>query len=183
VKPLPNQDPFEKMIHLFLFASTEPIFIEVVDFSTPQENDSEDSLHFYEGERSSSLSTEFEPLPAGPYDVAFGHDRESISSFHDKSLDIENSWAMESLEAPTMEFIGKGSTDKHGSFILDTSCLHHDYLEPAKLNAPRTHEVYNHLLVLFCKLFIRLIVDVYVYHRHIKFCVCTMELTLQLKLH
>jgi hypothetical protein len=48
--PLPNQDPLEKMMHVSPFASSEPILIEVVDFPTPHENDSEDSFHFCEGE-------------------------------------------------------------------------------------------------------------------------------------
>jgi hypothetical protein len=107
VKPLPKQDPLEKMMHVSPFTLPESFLIEVVDFSTPNENDSEGSLHFYEGERSSSLLTEFEPLPAGPCDVSFDHDRESISSFHDKPLEIENSWAIEFCEVPTLEFIGK----------------------------------------------------------------------------
>jgi hypothetical protein len=93
---------------------------------------------------------------------------------------------MESCEAPTLEFVGKGSTGKHGSFTLDTPhelCLHHAYPESAMLSALSTHEGYNKLLVLFYKMFIRLIVDAYVYHKHIRFRVCTVALTLQLKLH
>jgi hypothetical protein len=186
VKPLPKQDPLEKMMHVSLFTSPEPILIEVVDFSTPHENDSEDSLHLYEGERSSSLSTEFGPLPAGPYDVTFDHDRESISIFNEKSLEIKNSWAMESRKAPTLEFIGEGSADKHGSFILDAPhepCLHHAYIQRAMLSALSTHEDYKHLLVLCCKMFQWLIMDAYVYHKHIRFRVCIVALTLQLKLH
>jgi hypothetical protein len=66
VKPLPKQDPLEKMMHVSPFTSPEPVLIEVIDFSTPHENDSEDSFHLCEGERCSSLSTEFEPLPTGP---------------------------------------------------------------------------------------------------------------------
>jgi hypothetical protein len=34
VKPLPNQDPLKKMMHVSLFASPELVLIEVVDFST-----------------------------------------------------------------------------------------------------------------------------------------------------
>jgi hypothetical protein len=45
------------------------------------------------------------------------------------------------------------------------------------------HEGYDHLLILYCKMFRRLIVDAYVYHKHIRLRVCTMALTLQLKLH
>jgi hypothetical protein len=73
--PLPKQDPLEKMIHVSHFASSEFVLIKVVDFLTRHENDSKDYLHFYGGKQSSFLSTEFEPLPAGPYLVAFDHDR------------------------------------------------------------------------------------------------------------
>jgi hypothetical protein len=172
------------MMHVYLFASSEPVLIVVVDFSSPQGNDSRDSLHLREGERSSSLSIEFEPLPTDLYDVAFDHDREMILSFRDKSLEIENSWAMECFEIPaTLEFIGKGSIDEHGRFILDIfygPCSHNSSLESAMPSALSTHEGYNHLLVLYSKLFRRLIVDAYVYHKHIRFHLCIVALTLQL---
>jgi hypothetical protein len=48
-KPLPKQNPLEEMTYVSLFTSLEHILIEVVDFSTPQEYDSEDPLHIYEG--------------------------------------------------------------------------------------------------------------------------------------
>ena len=185
-KPLPQQNLLEKTTCISSFMSSKLVLIEGVEFSTPHECDSGDSLHLCEGERSSPFSTEFQPLPAGPYHVAFDHGQESTSSLHDASLQIENSWAMESCEALTLEFIGKGSTDKHGSFILDTPhepCLHHAYPEPAMLSALSTLEGCNHLMVLFCRMFRRLIVDVYVYHKHIRFRVCVVALTLQLKLH
>jgi hypothetical protein len=107
-------------------------------------------------------------------------------SFHDKSLEGEDSWAIESYETPTLEFIGKDSTNEHGSFILDIPCepcSHNPSPESAMLSALTTHKGYNHLLVLFWKMFRRLIVDAYVYHKHIRFRVCTVALTLQIKLH
>jgi hypothetical protein len=75
---------------------------------------------------------------------------------------------------------------EHGSFILDTPhepCLHHANPESAMLGALGTHEGYNRLMVLSCKKFRRMVVDAYFYHKHCRFCVCTMALTLQLKLH
>jgi hypothetical protein len=83
---------------------------------------------------------------------------------------------MESYEAPTLEFIGRDSIGEHGSFILDIPyepCSHNSSLESAMPSALSTHESYNHLLVLFSKMFRSLIVDVYVYHKHIRFRVCT----------
>jgi hypothetical protein len=63
VKPFPNQDPVEKLMHVSPLASPEPVLIEVVDFSSPQKNDSEDAIHFCEGERSPSLSTGLSLFP------------------------------------------------------------------------------------------------------------------------
>jgi hypothetical protein len=81
-------------MHVSLFASSDPILVEVVDFCTPQEYDSGDPLHLCEGERSSSPSNEFEPLPTSPYHVALDLDRESTLTLHYESLKLENSWAM-----------------------------------------------------------------------------------------
>jgi hypothetical protein len=92
---------------------------------------------------------------------------------------------MEFCETPTLESEGKDSIDEHGSFILEIPqepCSLNASLESAMLCAPSTYEDYNHLKVLSCKRFRRLVVDVYVYHKHCKFHGCTMALTLQLKL-
>jgi hypothetical protein len=52
--PCPKKDPLKERVHVSSFVSSESVLIEVVGFLTPHENDSEDSLHFCEGERSSS---------------------------------------------------------------------------------------------------------------------------------
>ena len=61
---------------------------------------------------------QFEPLPFGPEKVVLDHDRDSTIISHDESLEMENPWAMEFDEEPTLEFIEKDSVDEHGSFIL-----------------------------------------------------------------
>jgi hypothetical protein len=97
---------------------------------------------------------------------------------------MENSWALE-IEMPTLESKRKYTIDENGSFILDTPhepFLHNSSPETTMLSALITHEGYNHLLFLYC-MFRRLIMDAYVYHKHIRFRVCTKALTLQLKLH
>ena len=99
---------------------------------------------------------------------------------------MENSWAMEPFEALSLESGGKDSTHEHGGFILDSPygpCSHHVPPESDMLSVLSTHEGCNHLMVLFCRKFRRLVVDVYVYHKHIRFRVCIVALTLQLKLH
>jgi hypothetical protein len=93
---------------------------------------------------------------------------------------------MEFCEAPILESEGKDSKDEHGSFILEIpqeQCSFNASPKSGTLCAPSTHEDCNHLKVLSCKIFRRLVVDAFVYHKHCKFHGCTVELTLQLKLH
>jgi hypothetical protein len=62
-KPLPKQNPLQEMRHVSPLTSFEPVVIEVVEFSTPQEYDSKDPLHLCEGERSSSPSKSLSLFP------------------------------------------------------------------------------------------------------------------------
>jgi hypothetical protein len=105
---------------------------------------------------------------------------------HNESLDMENPWAMEFYEAPTLESDGKDSMDEHGSFIPEIpqeQCSFNASPESGMHCVPSTREDCNHLKVLSCKIFRRLVVDAYVYHKHCKFHGCSVALTLQLKLH
>ena len=122
--------------------------------------------------------TEFEPLPAGLEYVVLDYDRESTSSFHNASLEMENPWAMEFCEAPTLESDEKDSTDEHGTVIFEMPCSFNATPESGMLSAPCTYEDYNHLMVLFCKTFRRLVVDPFVYHKHCRFRGYTVALIL-----
>ena len=102
-------------------------------------------------------------------------------SFHDKSLEMEKSWAKEFCEAPTLESNEKDFSHQHGKFTLDIPhkpCSFNATPESGMLSAPCIHEDNNHLMVLFCKIFRRLVVDVCVYRKHCRFRGCTMALTL-----
>jgi len=178
-KPLPEQNPLEEMMHTSPFISSEPVPFGVLESS--KEYDSEDSLHFCEDERSSSPSIEIEPLPDDPKSVVLDLDRDTTLIFHDASLEMEKSWAMELCEAPTLESNEKDSTNEHENFTLEMPqkpCSFNNTPKSGMLSAPCTHEDYNHLKVLFCKIFRRLVVDVYVYRKHCRFHGCTMALTL-----
>ena len=91
---------------------------------------------------------------------------------------MENQQANESCEASTLESVEKDSMDEHGTVIFEIPCSFNFSPESGRLSAPCTHEDYNHLKVLFCKIFRRLVVDVYIYHKHCKFRGCTVALTL-----
>ena len=87
--------------------------------------------------------SEFEPLTSGPEKVVLNHDRDSTMISHDESLEMENPWAMEFDEAPTLESIRKDFIDKHGSFILvspQKPCSFNASPESGMLFASSTHE-------------------------------------------
>jgi hypothetical protein len=184
VKPLSKQNPLEMMMYVSLFISSEPVPFEVA--KSPEEYDSEEILHHCEDKRSSSPSIEFEPLPTGPKYVVLVHDRDPTMISHDESLEMGDPWTMEFCVAPTLGSEEKYSIDENESFILgipQEPCLFNASLESGMLCAPSTYEDYNHLKVLSCKIFRRLVVDAFVYHKHCKFRGCIVALTLQLKLH
>ena len=85
-----------------------------------------------------------------------------------------------------MATVKKDCVDDHGSFIFEIPydpCTFNVSPELGTLYAPSTQEDYDHLMVLYCKTFRRSVIDAYVYHKHYKFCGCSVALTLHLKLH
>ena len=165
-------------MHESPFIPSESILSEVAKSATSEEHDSEVTLHFCEDERSLSLLSEFEPHPSGPEKVVLDHDRDSTLISQNESLDMENQWAMKFCEALTLESDEKDSTDEHGTIIFEIPCSFNATPESGMLSALCTHEDYNHLMVLFCKTFRRLVVDVYVYRKHCRFRGCTVALIL-----
>src|SRR6185369_4091920 len=125
----------------------------------------------------------FEPIPDVLESDVLDLDRDTTMIFHDEPLEMENQWAMEFCEAPTLESKEKDSTNEHGNFTFDIPhkpCSFNATLESGMLSALCTHEDYNQLKVLFCKIFRRLVVDVYVYRKHCRFRGCIVTLTLWL---
>ena len=109
--------------------------------------------------------TKFEPLPAGLEYVVLDLDQDATIIFYDESLEMKNQWAMELCEVPTLESKEKDSTNEHESFTLEMPqkpCTFNATPESGMFSAPCTHKDYNQLKVLFCKIFRRLVVDVYV---------------------
>ena len=130
-------------MHTIPFISSKHVLLGVLE--SFKDYDSEGSLHSCEDERSSSPLTEFEPLPAGLEYVVLDHDRESTSTIHYESLEMENQWAMQLSEAPTLESKEKDSTNEHGSFTFDIPCKPcscNATPESGMLSAPCTHEDY-----------------------------------------
>ena len=175
-KHVPEQNLLEEMVHTSPFVSSDPVLLEDVESS--EEYDSKDSLHSYEDVQSSSSLTEFEPLPDGLESDVLDLDRDTTMIFHDEPLEMENQWAMEFCEAPTLESTEKDSTDEHGTIIFEIPCSFNASPESGILSASRTHEKSNHSKVFSCKIFRRVVVDAFVYRKHCKFRGCTVALTL-----
>ena len=56
-----------------------------------------------------------------------------------------------------MESDEKDSTDEHGTIIFETTCSFNATPKLGMLSALCTHEDYNYPIVLFCKIFRRLV--------------------------
>jgi len=184
-KHLPKPNLLMEMVYESPFVSSEPLLFDMVGTAISKEYDSNETLHFCEDERSSSPLSMFEPLPSGPEYIVLDPDRHTNMTLHDASLEMENQWAIEFYEAPTLEYKEKDSLDEHGSFILEIPqepCSFNASPESVTLCAPSIHEEYNCLKVLSCKTFRRPVVDAYVYRKHCRFRGCTATLTLQQKL-
>ena len=88
---------------------------------------------------------------------------------------------MDNLKAPTLELKKNNSTNKHEGFSFETPCDSYSLLESLEsitLSATSFYEDHNHLLFLVYKLFRRMVVDAYVYHKYCKSRSRNMALTL-----
>ena len=133
--------------------------------------------------QTSSSSIEFEPRPTSPHRAVLDHDRDTAMIIYDEPLVIENPWIKEFNEALSLECEEKDSIDEHGSFILETPppCSFSTPPESAACCTTNAFASCNLLKTLSSKTFRRMVVDTFVYHKHCKFCGCTITLTLQLK--
>ena len=161
MKQHPNHDQFEEVKFTFPFIA-----------------------HPCDIEHLSLLSLEPKLRPSGHQNVVLDSGRDSTLILHNISLKKENHCAMVNLEAPTLELKKNNSTNKHEGFSFETSrisCSLLESLELITLSATRFCEDHNHLLVLVYKLFRRMVVDAYVYHKYCKSCGCIVILSLQLE--
>ena len=144
VEYLPNQDPFEELKFISPFISHR--------FPCKTEHPSSPSL-------------ELKQCPSGQPTVVLENDRDSMLFPHDILLTKENSYAMDISKAPTLE------TEEHESFSFETphvSCSRLESLEFVVLSAACCYKEDNHPSLLVSKLFKRMVVDAFVYHKHCK---------------
>ena len=79
----------------------------------------------------------------------------------------QNLCAMDNIGAPILELKKNDSTNKHGSSSFETPSISSSLLESPELitlSATRFYKDHNYLLVY--KLFGRMVVDAYVYHKY-----------------
>ena len=96
----------------------------------------------------------------------------------------QNLCAMDNLGAPTLELKKNDSTNEHESFSFETphvSCSLLESLEFVVLSTACCYEEDNLPSLLVAKLFRRMIVDVFVYHKYYKSHSSIAVLTLQLE--
>jgi len=126
---------------------------------------------------SPSPSLELKTCPSGHPNIIFNSGLDSI----DASLENKNSRAMDICETLTLEYKRRDSINEHESFTFETphiSCSISKYPEFVSLSIMYFYEGHNHLLILVYKLFKRMVVDDFVYHKYCKSCRCTVVLTL-----
>ena len=105
-------------------------------------------------------------------------------SFIDEILEKENCWAIGLFEQLTLETGEKDSTNGHESFFLEQpqdTCSSNKTLELIAPSAKSTYEDYNHLKALTSKMFRKMVVHAFVYHKYCKTHSCTSALTMKLR--
>ena len=131
-----------------------------------------------ETERIPSPSLEPKSCPSGHPNVVLDSDRDSTLILHERFC------SMDMPKAPTLETKENNSITEHESFSFDTphiSCSHLESPEIVVLSVACCYEEDNHPSLLVSKLFRRMVVDVFVYHKYCKSHSSTMVLTLQLE--
>jgi hypothetical protein len=122
-----------------------------------------------ETEHPLSTSLDLEPCPSGYPDII---------------LKKDNLCAMDIPKAPTLETKKKDFDVEHESFFFETphaSCSRFESRESIVLSAACSYKDHNHLLILVIKLFTRMVVDVFIYHKCYRSRSSTVTLTLQLE--
>jgi hypothetical protein len=125
--------------------------------------------HPCEAEHPSSPLPGLEPCPSGQHDI---------------TLEKENLLAMDKLETSTIELEMNNSTNEHESPSFEfshVSCSVLASLELITLSTICFHEDHRHISLLVYKLFRRMVVDAYVYHKYCRSGGCIEVLTLQLE--
>ena len=76
-------------------------------------------------------------------------------------------------EETPLEIEKEDDIDEHESYFMSTSlnpCSHEKSPESIGLSNIATHEILNPLMLLVHKIFERMVVDAYVYHKYCKSC-------------
>jgi hypothetical protein len=129
-------------------------------------------------ERPSTSSLEPKPCPFGHPNVVLDSDRDSTLILHEKSC------AMDIPSAPTLQTKKEDPAVEHKDFSFESPPVSCSLLEPLEFVSLKTtcfHKNHNHISILVCKLFRRMVVDAFIYHKYCRSRGSIVVLTLQLK--
>ena len=157
----------------------KPILLKGVESSAHKEDDQEE-LHLCEVEQPPSPLIELRP--SGPWNIVHDGHRETTSIFLNECFEKEDPCALDIPEPTTLESERKNSTNEQGNFSFGEACSHKESPESSQLGATCSYGDHNHFFILVYKMFRRMVVNAFVYRKHLKFCGCIVVLTLQLKL-
>jgi hypothetical protein len=163
------------------FVSSELVLAELVEFSTSQECDLENPLHLCEHERSSSPLIEFEPLPTScimlfPTMVENQH---CSYKMHLLRWRIRGPWKSirHQLWSPK-----EGISSTSMVAILLIYLRNHACIMSLQSQRRSVHRAHIRTTTALCsspvKNFKRTVVDACIYHKHCRFHVCPIALTL-----
>ena len=86
-------------------------------------------------------------------------------------------------EETTLEPKKEDDINKHGSYFMNISsnpCSYEKSLESIGLSNIATHEIFNPLVLLVHKIFERVVVDAYVYHKYCRSRCVNLEIGIQM---
>jgi hypothetical protein len=118
------------------------------------------------------------PCPSGLPSIVLNGDRDSTLIVHERFC------AMDMPKAPTLKTKQKDSTIEDENFSFKTPHVSRSLFESPGFFVRSTtffYEEDNYPSLLICKLFRRMIVDVFVYHKYCRSRSCNVALTLQLE--
>jgi len=108
-EPSLDTEPIEEVKGILLVDSLESLLEKDVEEFIKEDDVPAEPVYISEFKTPPRPPIEFEPLPSGPEKVVLDHDRDPTTISHDESLEMENTWAMEFDEAPTLESKEKDS--------------------------------------------------------------------------
>jgi hypothetical protein len=98
-------------------------------------------------------------------------DNKTSNEYHKHGMMEAKFSPMDIHEETPLELEKEDDIDEHGSYFMNTSsnpCSHEKSSESIDLSNIVTHKIFNHLILSAAKIFEKVVVDAYVYHKYCK---------------